>query len=74
MGNSNLSFNEVLKNVESLTTEDQDLLFEIIQKRRIEARREEIARNAQATIKSLQDGTAKIGNLEDLKADLLEEE
>ncbi len=74
MGNSNLSFSEVLKNVESLTTEDQDLLFEIIQKRRIEARREEIARNAQATIKSLQDGTAKIGNLEDLKADLLEEE
>ena len=74
MVNSNLSFDEILNNVESLTVEDQDLLFEIIQKRRIEARREEIARNAQATLQSLQDGTAKIGNLDDLKADLLEEE
>ncbi len=74
MVNSNLSFDEILNNVESLTAEDQDLLFEIIQKRRIEARREEIASNAQATIQSLQDGTAKIGNLEDLKADLLEKQ
>ncbi len=74
MANPNLSFDEVLNNVESLTAEDQDLLFEIIQKRRIEARREEIARNAQETLQSLQDGTAKIGSLEDLKADLLEEE
>ena len=74
MGNPNLSFDEVLNNVESLTAEDQDLLFEIIQKRRIESRREEIAINAQTTIKSLQNGTAKIGNLDDLKADLLQEE
>lgn len=74
MKNPNLSFDEVLNNVESLTAEDQDLLFEIIQKRRIESRREEIANNAQATIQSLQNGTAKIGNLDDLKADLLQEE
>ncbi len=72
MLNSNLSFDEVLNNVESLTVEDQDLLFEIIQKRRIEARREEIAENAQETIKSFQNGIANIGNLHSLKADLLE--
>ena len=29
MVNSNLSFDEVLNNVESLAVEDQDLLFEI---------------------------------------------
>ena len=74
MVNSNLSFDEVLNYVESLTIEDQDLLFEIVQKRRIEARREEIAQNAQETIKSFQNGTAMIGNLDSLKADLLEEE
>ncbi len=73
MLNSNLSFDEVLNNIESLTVEDQDLLFEIIQKRRIEARREEIAQNAKETIKSFQDGIANIGNLDNLKADLLEE-
>ncbi len=74
MLNSNLSFDEVLNNIESLTVEDQDLLFEIIQKRRIEARREEIAQNAKETIKSFQDGIANIGNLDNLKADLLEQE
>ena len=74
MVNFNLSFDEILSNVESLTVEDQDLLFEIIQKRRIEARREEIAKNAQEAIKSFHNGTAKSGNLDDLKADLLEEE
>ncbi len=74
MVNSNLSFDEVLNSVESLTVEDQDLLFEIVQKRRIEARREEIAKNGRETIKSFQNGTAKIGDLNSLKADLLEEE
>lgn len=74
MVNSNLSFDEVLNNVESLTIEDQDLLFEIIQKRRTEARREEIALNANETIKSFQNKTANIGDLASLKADLLEEE
>lgn len=74
MVNSNLSFDEVLSNVESLTIEDQDLLFDIIRKRRIEARREEIANNAQETINSWESGTATIGNLDDLKADLLEDE
>lgn len=74
MVNSNLSFDEILNNVESLTIEDQDLLFEIIQKRRIEARRKEIANNAQETMKSFHNGTANVGNLDSLKADLLEEE
>lgn len=74
MVNSNLSFDEILNNVESLTREDRDLLFEIVQKRRIEARREEIAKNAQEIIKSFQNGTTNVGNLDSLKADLLEEE
>lgn len=74
MANSNLSFDEVLNNVESLTIEDQDLLFEIIQKQRIETRREEIANNAKKTIESFQNNSANIGDLDSLKADLFEEE
>lgn len=70
MANSNLSFDEVLNNVESLTAEDQDLLFDIVKKRRIEARKS-IAKNVQEAIKLFQDGTAKIGNLDSLNADLL---
>ncbi|MDJ0590351.1 MAG: hypothetical protein QNJ72_10190 [Pleurocapsa sp. MO_226.B13] len=57
-----------------MTIEDQDLLFEIVQKRRTETRRELIAKNAQETIKSFQNGTASKGSLDILKADLLEEE
>lgn len=74
MINSNLSFDEILSYVESLTIEDQDLLFDIIQKRRVETRRKEIAENARQTIKSFQNGTARMGDLDNLKADLLEEE
>ena len=73
MVNSNSFFNEILDKVESLTIEDQDLLFEIVQKRRVEARRESIAKNARQTIESFQNGTASTGGLDSLKADLLEE-
>ena len=56
-----------------MTVEDQDLLFEIIHKRRIEARRESIAKNAQETIESFRNGTAIEGYIDSLKADLLED-
>ena len=69
-----ISFQEALEKVESLSIEDQDLLFELIKKRRIEARREQIAKNKQDTLNSLRNGTAKKGNLAQLKADLLAEE
>ena len=72
--NQGISFQEALEKVESLSTEDQDLLFELIKKRRIEARIEEIAKNKQDTLNSLRNGTAKKGNLAQLKADLLAEE
>ena len=72
--NQGISFQEALEKVESLSIEDQDLLFELIKKRRIEARREEIAKNKQDTLNSLRNGTAKKGNLAQLKADLLAEE
>ncbi|MDJ0618468.1 MAG: hypothetical protein QNJ63_17280 [Calothrix sp. MO_192.B10] len=68
------SFQEIIDSIELLSLEEQNYLFELIQKRRIEKRRSDIANNAQATLKALEIGTAKRGNVNDLKADLLENE
>ncbi|MGF2039027.1 MAG: hypothetical protein RMZ43_027555 [Nostoc sp. CmiVER01] len=68
-----VSFQAVIEYVEALSTEEQDLLFELISKRRIEQRRKEIATNAAQTLKAIRRGTAKHGSLEDLRADLLSE-
>ena len=54
--------------------ENQDYLFELIRKRRIEKRRAEIAANDKEAFKAVGIGTAKRGNVEDLIADLLAEE
>ncbi len=64
------SFQEIIDSVEKLSLDDQDYLFELIKKRRIEKRRLEIAANAKATLESLKQGTAKKGSVNDLIADL----
>ncbi|VXD23311.1 conserved hypothetical protein [Planktothrix serta PCC 8927] len=65
-----ISFQEIIDSVEKLSLDDQDYLFELIKKRRIEKRRLEIAANAKATLESLKKGTAKKGSVDDLIADL----
>lgn len=65
-----VSFQEIIDSVEKLSPDDQDHLFELIKKRRIEKRRLEIAANAKATLESLKQGTAKKGSVNDLIADL----
>ena len=65
------SLQSVIELVEALPPDDQDLLIELIQKRRIDQRREEIAKHGQATLAAWQAGSAKRGTLADLKADLL---
>lgn len=69
-----VSFQTLVEYVEKLSTEDQELLFELIKKRRIEKRRQEIAKNATETLAALQADTAKRGTLAELQADLLEQE
>ncbi|MGL6339496.1 MAG: hypothetical protein ACRC80_10190 [Waterburya sp.] len=68
------SIQQVIEDFETLSLEDQDLLLELIYKRRIEKRRTEIATNATQTIRAWEMGQAKRGNLADLRADLLAEE
>ena len=69
-----VSFQDLIKSVESLSIEDQDYLFELIRKRRIDKRREEIARHGEETLKALARGTAKKGSAKEIMAYLLEDE
>lgn len=64
-------FQEIIDSIESLPIEDQDYLFELIRKRRIENRRAEILVNAQEVRQSFLEGKAKRGSVDDLIADLL---
>lgn len=66
-----VSFQEIIDSLDLLSLEEQNYLFELIQKRRIQKRRSDIANNAQTTLKALKIGTARRGNFNDLKADLL---
>ena len=70
---SMISFQEIIDSIEKLSIDEQNYLFELIKKRRTEKRRLEIAANAQATLESLKEGTAKTGSVDDLIADLLDE-
>lgn len=54
-----ISFQEIIESIESLSLEDQDYLFDLIQKRRIDKRRLSILNNGEKTLKSLELGTAK---------------
>lgn len=73
MINESVSLQTAIEYVEALSAEEQDMLFELIKKRRIEKRREEIATNAAQTLAAFKSGTANRGNFADLKADLLDE-
>ena len=69
--NDSVSFQTVIEYVEALSLEEQDLLLEVIHKRRVEQRRREIARNAAQTLEALKTGKAKRGTLAELQADFL---
>jgi hypothetical protein len=59
--------------VEELSMEEQETLVEVIERRLVEWRRAEIARNAAATLQAVRDGSARYGSVEDLKRDLASE-
>jgi hypothetical protein len=60
---------KALEIVEALPPEDQETLIDLIQLRLIEKRRAEIAQNADATLKSIRENTARFGSIEDLRND-----
>jgi hypothetical protein len=66
-------FEQALEMIEQLPAEDQENLIEIVQRRLIEQRRAEIARNASATLQAFREGRARYGTVDDLRRDLLSE-
>jgi hypothetical protein len=67
-------FQEIIDKIEELLPEDQDYLFDLIKKRRIEKRRLEIADNAETLVKDFQAGKLKKRTAAEVKAYLLEED
>ncbi len=57
--------------LEKLPFEEQEMVIDIVKKRRIEDRREEIRKTADELSKSIADGKARFGSIEDLKNDLM---
>ena len=66
-------FQQALDVIEQLSANDQEALIEIVQRRLVEQRREEIARNASVTLQAFREGHASYGTVNDLRRDLLEE-
>jgi hypothetical protein len=67
-----ITYQEIIEGIETLPIEEQDNLFELIRKRRIEQRRTEIVANARQILQSVEMGTAKtFTNFDDLKSYLL---
>jgi hypothetical protein len=68
------SFQTVIEFVEALSEDEQDLLFDLIHKRRIANRRQEIAQNAVTTLEAVKNGTAKRGTAAEIMANIFEDE
>ncbi|BAU14254.1 hypothetical protein LEP3755_48000 [Leptolyngbya sp. NIES-3755] len=67
-------FQTVIEFVEALSEEEQDVLFDLIRKRRISKRRQEIAQNAEKTMEAVRNGTAKRGTAAEVMADIFRDE
>ena len=65
-------FQDVLERIEQLSVSDQEALIEIVQKRMIELRRQEIAENARVTRQAFHEGRASYGTVDDLHRELEE--
>ena len=68
-----LTFQQALNVIEQFPADDREALIETIQRRLVEQRRAEIARNARATVQAFREGRARCGTADDLRRDLLDE-
>ena len=66
-----MTLQEIINSIEVLPTEDREYLFEFLHQQRIKKQRAEIAAHAQELRQAVKAGTAKIGTVDDLIADLL---
>ena len=60
----------ILDEIASLSLDEQDMLINIIKKRQIERKREQILRDSRETMRAYKKGLAKRGTVDDLLKDL----
>jgi hypothetical protein len=65
------SFNQVLDLVEAMPDEEQIILFDLINRRRSERRRDEIAANIAIAAKEYEQGQVFRGSVDDVMAELM---
>ena len=65
-----VTFEQVLDNVMQLPLEQREMLIEILQKRHIEQRREEISQNAQDAILEFRTGKLKLQSANEIISQL----
>ncbi|HEY9823033.1 MAG TPA: hypothetical protein V6D35_20010 [Candidatus Sericytochromatia bacterium] len=63
-------FNEILESVEKLSVEDQKALLDVVQRRLVERRRAEIAKNIVKAQEEYQAGQVIRGTVDELMAEL----
>jgi hypothetical protein len=63
-----MPFQTVIEYVEALSEDEQNELFDLIQKRRVMKRRQKIAQNAEKTLEAVRNGTAERGTAADVMA------
>ncbi|MGP8049855.1 MAG: hypothetical protein ACLPYB_04520 [Desulfobaccales bacterium] len=61
---------QILDEIASLSLEDQEILLNIVEKRHIEKKREQILRDSRETMHAYKKGVAKKGTVDDLMKDL----
>jgi hypothetical protein len=70
---SKSSFQELIESVEALPIEDREILMEIVNKRIIEQRREELVADMEASLEAYRQGDVRSGTVDDLLKDLEED-
>jgi hypothetical protein len=72
MAGSTVKLNDLIEKASFLSFEEQEIMLDILRRRYIEKRREQIAANARKTLQEYKAGRARRGSARDLKKDLLE--
>ena len=67
------SFQELIESVEALPLDDQQILMDIINRRIIEQRREELFSDMEESLEAYRKGEVRIGSVDDLFRDLDED-
>ena len=65
-----LSFQELIESVEALPLDDQQILMDIINRRIIEQRRDELVADMEESLEAYRKGEVRIGTVDDLLRDL----